>query len=140
MRFEIPSSLSPPAAFAAAADFERLEEWDPAVTSSRLIAGTALTPGAVYQLETPGWLGKKTLTYELVAINSPVSVTYRGGTKLVTSTDSFQVLPAGSGSRLILKSDMEMTGWARWAAPAITGLVWLAGRTLSLPALRRRLR
>lgn len=123
MRFEIPSSLSPPDAFAAAADFERLEEWDPAVRRSRLVAGTALTPGAVYQLKTPGWLGKTNLTYELVAINSPFAVTYRGGSKLVTSTDSFEVLPAGDGSRVVLESNMEMTGWARWAAPAIAGLV-----------------
>ncbi len=99
MRFEVDSPLGQEEALSAVASFGRLAEWDPAVSRSRLVSGTELTPGAIYRLESPAWLGKTILTYELLAIDPPRFATYRGGSKSVTSTDTIRVGPSGSGSR-----------------------------------------
>jgi Polyketide cyclase / dehydrase and lipid transport len=139
MRFEIDTSLDQEEAFARAADFGRLEEWDPAVEESRLVEGAPLSVGAVYQLKAPRWLGQVVLAYRVVSIDPPGSVIYQGGSRRVTSTDRISVVPTGVRSRVVIESEIEMAGRGRWALPAIRGMLWVAGRSLSLPALRRRL-
>jgi len=139
MRFVVESSLAQEAAFAAVADFARFDEWDPAVANSRLVAGTALAPGSLYQLTAPRWLGRVVLEYELLAIEPPHYATYRGGSQRVSSTDTMRVSPSPEGSRVAIESQLSTTGRARWLMPLISALVWVVGRSLSLPALKRRL-
>lgn len=138
MRFEIETPLDPAAAFAEVADFGRLDDWDPAVVRSRLVQGTSLTRGAVYRLEAPGWMGGVVLTYQLLEIDPPRSVTYQGGTERVTSTDTITVTPWGTGSRVAIETTIKATG-RRWVIAIVTGAVRVVGGLLSRPALRRHL-
>lgn len=139
VRFQIDTTLDQEGAFVRAGDLGRLGEWDPAVRESSLVEGSPLTRGAVYRVTTSRWLGEVTFIYRVVAIDPPRLVTYRGGSERVTSTDTIVVVPTGIGSRVAIESVLAMTGRDAWALPAVKGLVWLTRRSLSLPALRRRL-
>lgn len=136
MRFRVVSPLKPEDAFARVADFGRLQEWDPAVVESVLVNGTPVSTGAVYRLRSPRWLGGVILTYEIVMINPPRMVTYQGGSKRVRSTDRITVDPSQRGSVVSLTTELETSG-PRWVLPLVKAFVWLSGRTMSLPALRR---
>ena len=136
MRFSLEVSNDPDEAFTAVADFEKLEGWDPFVDRSELVAGAPMEPGAKYRLTTPRGM---TLEYEIVEVDRPSRVVYRGGTKRVTSTDTISVHPHDGGSRVTVESILEFDGWTRIIGPFVRMGVWLGGRTRSLPGMKRYL-
>lgn len=136
MRFKTVALGDADSAFAVAADFLRLEEWDPFVDRSEQIGGAGLEPGAIYRLTSP--VGLK-LEYELVEIDAPHRATYRGGTKRVTSTDTISISTLGSAVEIEIDSSLHFTGWTRVIAPLVLLGLWIGGRFRTLPALRRRL-
>lgn len=136
MRFELTSSSDPESAFARVADFAELEVWDPFVKRSVLESGEAMTVGAVYRLQPP--VGP-ILRYRIVDIEAPQFVTYEGGTSRVHSRDRIQVVPFERGSRVMVTSEIRFEGRMKAVSPFIRTLVWLGGRFISFPALRRHL-
>lgn len=136
MRFQLTSPVDPETAFARVADFAELESWDPFVRRSVLESGEPMTIGAVYRLESPVRL---TLRYRIADIGSPHFVTYEGGTSRVHSTDRILVDPLHEGCRVTVTSEMRFNGRMKAVSPLIRTLVWLGGRFLSFPALRRHL-
>lgn len=120
--------------FSAVADFGRLEAWDPFVDRSELVAGTAMEPGATYRLTSIMGL---TLDYELVALAPAQRVTYRGGTRRVSSLDTIEVSPLGSATKIEIETHLEFQGWTVVIAPFVLLGVWLGSRVRTLPALRR---
>ncbi len=136
MRFELVTSVDPGTAFARVADFGKLEHWDPFVRVSRLEQGEPMTPGAVYRLSS---LGGLTLRYHIVDVESPRIIVYQGGTDRVRSTDTIEVAPTNEGSRVTVGSELSFSGRMRLLGPVVRALVWLGGRFVSLPALRRHL-
>jgi hypothetical protein len=136
MRFRTLALGEAGSVFAVVADFGRLQEWDPFVDRSEQVVGAGLEPGARYRLATPVGL---TLHYELVEIDRPHRVAYRGGTKRVTSVDTISVAPLGSAVEIRFESVLHFRGWTRVIAPLVLLSLWLGGRLRTLPALRRRL-
>lgn len=136
MRFQILSDRSPADVFATVADFSRIDEWDPFVSRSELVEGDSLRVGSRYRLTAPGGL---TLEYEVEQVSVPDRIVYRGGTARVTSTDTISVLPRGGTSEVTVESVISFSGWTVLISPFIWVAVWLAGRFLSLPSMKRRL-
>ena len=140
MKFEVESWLPPVQAFARVADFGDLAEWDPFVRSVELTAGGRFTEGAVYEMKSPAGLK---LSYELVELDfhheTGGRVKYIGGTKRGRSTDTITVVEHGSGSAVTISSELTFAGWARAVGPLIRAGVYLGGRFVSLPAMRRHL-
>lgn len=136
MRFVLEVPKPPGQVFAEVGDFDRLASWDPMANSVERF-GESLQPGTRYRLYTPLGLS---LDYEVVASDPPRRIVYRGGTIRVTSTDTIEVVPDGSGSRLTITSVLRFRGRMRLAAPIVIAVVWLVGRFRSLPSLRRHLR
>lgn len=134
MRFHVETRASPEVVFAEIADFANLENWDPFVRRSWLERGDPLDEGAVYVLETPGGL---CLEYRVIDVQTPRYVVYQGGTDRVRSTDTIEVSATGNGSRITVTSKLRFRGWMWLMRPLIVGLVWLGGRLLSIPAMRR---
>jgi hypothetical protein len=120
--------------FPAIADFGRLESWDPFVDRSELIDGTRMQPGARYRLTSALGL---TLEYELMELSPQRRVTYRGGTRRVTSVDTISISPLGSAVEIEIETDVEFEGWTVAIAPLVLAGVWLGSRVRTLPALRR---
>ncbi len=136
MRFQVETTAPPDVVFDEIADFANLEDWDPFVRRSWLERGDALHEGAVYVLEAPGGLR---LEYRIIDIQLPRYVVYQGGTKRVRSIDTIEVRASRSGSLIMVTSELRFRGWARFMSLLITGVIWLGGRLLSLPAMRRHL-
>ncbi|HSF84183.1 MAG TPA: SRPBCC family protein [Acidimicrobiia bacterium] len=136
MQITTTTAVSASEAFAAIADFATLAAWDPFVRTSLLTEGRTLEPGAVYTLTTAGGM---TLRYLVVEVSAPHSVVYRGGTRNVTSTERIDVAPSAEGCSVCIATELEFRGWTRLIGPLVRGGVWLGGRFISLPALRRHL-
>lgn len=136
MRFQLVTTADPETAFARVSDFAELETWDPFVRRSILESGEALKVGGLYRLESPVGL---TLRYRVVDLEVPRFVIYQGGTDRVRTTDTIEVAAVSEGSKVTVSSEMRFEGRMKLFAPLIRTLVWLGGRFVSLPALRRHL-
>lgn len=134
MRFEVDAAACSELVFDEIADFANLENWDPFVRRSWCDSGEPLEEGAAYVLEAPGGL---TLRYRIIDIERPKFVVYQGGTERVRSTDAIEVIPTDAGSRITVTSELRFRGWIRLVSPLITVLVWLGGRYISVPGMRR---
>ena len=137
MKFQVETEVSPRVVFAEVADFAKLENWDPFVRRSWLERGEPLHEGAVYVLEAPGRLR---LEYRIVDVDEPRYVVYQGGTRRVRSTDTIEVAVTPNGSLITVTSDLRFLGWTRLMSPLIIAMVWVGGRLLSVPSMRRHLR
>lgn len=136
MQFRIETTAAPDVVFGAVADFANLEDWDPFVRRSWCEVGEPLMEGAVYVLVSPGGLR---LEYRIIDIGQPRYIVYQGGTERVRSTDTIEVVGTNRGSLIAVSSELRFRGWMRLMGPLITGVVWLGGRFLSVPAMRRHL-
>lgn len=134
MRLTTGIDAPPAAVFAAVADFANLAAWDPFVRSATLEEGRPLRPGAVYTLHGTGGL---TLHYLVIESEPGKRIVYRGGTRRVASTDMIEVSATAEGAIVTITSELEFSGWTRAIALPMRALVWLGGRFVSLPALRR---
>ena len=131
--------ITPEQAFAAVADFRDLTAWDPAVKAVEVIEGEPMTVGALYELVGSALGGGLRLRYRIDSIQEPDSITYVGGTTNVTTTDTFRFDLVGPGTVVTVSSDMEFRGSTRWYGWAVRAGVYLGGRFVSLPALKRHL-
>lgn len=136
MRFELETSVGQGAVFDEVADFEVIERWDPFVRRSTLLSGDAMAEGATYALESPGGF---TLEYRMIDVDRPRFAVYQGGTERVRSTDTVAVEETSRGSRVSVTSDLRFIGWAKLIAPFVMLFIWVGGRFVSLPAMRRHL-
>jgi len=131
--------VTPQQAFDAVADFRDLTDWDPAVKTVEVIEGEPMTVGAVYELIGSALGGGLRLRYRIDSVNAPHSVTYVGGTENVTTTDTMSFDHVGDGTIVSITSDMEFRGSTRWYGWLVHIGVYLGGRLISLPALKRHL-
>lgn len=136
MRFQVETTASLQVVFGEIADFANLENWDPLVRGSWCEGGEPLDEGAVYVLEAPGGLR---LEYRIIDIEPPRYVVYQGGTERVRSTDTIEVTAIEHGSRITINSELRFEGPTSLLGPLITLMVWLGGRFLSVPGMRRHL-
>ena len=136
MRFHVETRALPEIVFDEIADFANLERWDRFVRRSWLERGDRLDEGAVYVLEAPGRLR---LEYRIIDVERPGYVVYQGGTARVRSTDTIEVAATDHGSRIIVTRDLRFLGWMRLMSPLVAALVWLGGRLVSVPGMRRHL-
>ncbi len=136
MRFQVETTVSPDVVFDEIADFANLENWDPFVRRSWLARGDPLHEGAVYVLEAPGGLS---LEYRIIDVQRHRYVVYQGGTKRVRSVDAIEIAATDGGSHISVTSDLRFRGWIRLMSPLIAAMVWLGGRLVSVPGMRRRL-
>lgn len=135
MRFSVTTDASPELAFASVADFGRLAEWDPFVRTVE-VEGPPMAVGTHYTLRSPGGF---TLRYRILQVEPATRVVYGGGATRGGSTDTITVTPAGTGATVEIVSVLHFSGWARVVGPIVRVLVWMGGRLISLPAMRRRL-
>ncbi len=78
-----------------------------------------------------------TLRYLVIESEPTTRIVYRGGTRRVANTDTIEIEARDDGTAVTISSDLEFSGWTRAIALPMRALVWLGGRFVSLPALRR---
>ncbi len=105
--------------FALVCDFSRLDEWDPNVASSRLMAGEPLQQGARLAVGVR-FLGRiAELEYELIEVEPPTRAVYVGRGRTVTSTDVVALATRGDSTNVAFRADVEFSGYGRLLRPVI---------------------
>ena len=99
------------------ADFSNAEEWDPGTVSCRRQGGGPVEVGASWHNESKIAGVSTELTYALEELTDS-HIVLVGRNETATSTETIDVLPAGGGSEITYKNEIEFKGVAKLAAPA----------------------
>jgi len=127
------------AVFAFLAAFEHTAEWDPSCDRAQRTTTGEPTLGSrfdlVFKLIGPI---ETTLTYEIVALNSPLRVTLRGGNAQLHSEDTIGVEANDRGSRVTYHAEIGLNGPGKVLDPLI-GLGFQRAGQQAERGLRERL-
>ncbi|MCY1141925.1 SRPBCC family protein [Actinoplanes sp. Pm04-4] len=120
-------------------DFGNTALWDPAVRQATRNDSGPIAPGASWH-QTARLLGITTeMTYTLVEA-SPGRLVFHGRNEGATCVDTVAVRPAGAGSQVTYRIELEMHGLAKLATPVIKmefEKLGTAGATALTEALNR---
>ena len=135
-RVSIDLAADPVSVFGLVADFGRLQEWDPNVTSSRWRADSGPLVGEHVDV-VARFLGMQApIAYELVAWEPPHTARYVGRARRLVSHDTVRVESRGDGCRVEFSADVTLRGVMRLLRP-ILPLVFAAGARRAMGALRK---
>jgi NAD(P)-dependent dehydrogenase (short-subunit alcohol dehydrogenase family)/carbon monoxide dehydrogenase subunit G len=101
-------------AFAYAADFSKIAEWDPNVVRSEALGAGLLEPGAGYRVVIRMGPGRLALRYEIEQIDPPrrIRLRARGGGMEVVDELFFEPLPGGTEIRWV--AEIALSGALGW--------------------------
>jgi carbon monoxide dehydrogenase subunit G len=110
-RIETP--LLPAEAFTYMADLRNFAAWDPGVEAATQVEGRGPGPDAAYDVivDAPG--KGLTLRYRTVEYDEPRSVVVRATSRTFTSEDTVTVEPAGAGSLVTYRAELDLNGALR---------------------------
>jgi carbon monoxide dehydrogenase subunit G len=100
----------PTEAFAYMADLRNFAEWDPGVQTATQVEGDGPGPEAVYDVTVDAPGKGLTLRYQTVEYDEPRSIVVRASSRTFTSEDTVTVEPAGTGSLVTYRAELELNG------------------------------
>lgn len=116
----VETTASPSKVFAYLSDFTRTEEWDPGTVTTKRVSGDGGV-GTTYA-NTSKFAGRETeLTYVVKEHVPDSRFVLRGTNKTVTATDTMEIAPAGTGSKVTYTADFEFQGVAKLVVPFMGG-------------------
>ncbi len=125
-------------AFDYMADFTRVAEWDPGVSSASRLTGGPLQKGSRFLVEV-AFLGRRIpMEYEITHFDPPHSLILQGGDGIVTSIDEISFSQRGAGTRVTYEAQLEWVGVLQLADPILDLLFQRIGR-VATRGLRERL-
>lgn len=99
-------------------DFSHAEDWDPGTRECRRLDDGPVAVGSRWH-NTSKIAGISTeLEYELTELTNS-RVVFAGRNDTATTSDSITVLPSGTGSEITYVADIELSGAAKLASPAM---------------------
>ncbi len=93
-------------AFDYMADLRNFEQWDPGVSSSKLVEGSAPGSDAAYDVKVTG----TELRYETREFDPPRRTVVEAKTALLRSYDVIEVTTAASGTEVLYDATLELNG------------------------------
>ncbi|MBD8870198.1 SRPBCC family protein [Nocardioides donggukensis] len=116
----VETEATPETVFAYLSDFTHTEEWDPGTVSTDRVEGDGGL-GTVYH-NVSEFNGRRTeLRYTVVEHRAPGRVVLRGENRTVEATDTMEIEPHGTGSRVTYTADFTFKGLAKLAQPFLGG-------------------
>ena len=112
----IRSPWSAERAFDYMADLRNLEEWDPGVSSSRLVAGDAPGPSAAYDVKVSG----TELRYETREFDRPTRTVVEATSRRLRSYDVIEIAEADGGCEVVYDATLELNGVLKIADPLLS--------------------
>lgn len=97
-------------AFAYMADLRNFAEWDPGVREASQVEGDGPGPDAVYDVTVDAPGSGLTLRYRTIEFDAPRSIRVRATSRTFTSEDTVTVEPAGSGSLVTYRAELDLNG------------------------------
>jgi Polyketide cyclase / dehydrase and lipid transport len=105
-------------AFAYLSRFSSAAQWDPGVSSARMVTPDPVGLGSVFALEAVFLGNKVPLLYEIIDFDPPNRVVLAASNASVTSTDTITFTRDPSGATVVhYDADLALKGPARLAAP-----------------------
>jgi hypothetical protein len=115
-RLVVPVTLDE--AFAYLSRFSSAAEWDPGVSSARMVTPDPVALGSVFALDAVFMGNTVPLQYEVTEFDPPNRVVLAAENASVRSTDAITFSPDFSGGTVIqYNADLALKGLARLAAP-----------------------
>lgn len=102
-------------AFEYVADLRNFAEWDPGVSASELVEGTALEPSAVYEVKANG----ATLRYKTEELAPPRRFAAEATTRFFKSYDVITVTPNDAGCDVKYDATLTLNGALKIADPIL---------------------
>ena len=99
-------------------DFAHAEEWDPGTERCTRTDSGPIEPGATWHNVSKIAGVSTELDYTLTELTSD-KIVLVGKNDTATSTDTITVRPAGTGSAITYRADIEMHGAAKLATPVV---------------------
>ena len=116
----VETTASPSKVFTYLSDFTNTEEWDPGTVTTKRVSGDGGV-GTTYA-NTSKFAGRETeLTYVVKEHVPDSRFVLRGTNKTVTATDTMEITPAGTGSKVTYTADFEFQGVAKLVVPFMGG-------------------
>lgn len=116
----VETTASPAKVFAYLSDFTNTEQWDPGTVTTTRVSGDGGV-GTTYA-NTSKFAGRETeLTYVVKEHVPDSRFVLRGTNKTVTATDTMEIAPAGTGSKVTYTADFEFQGLAKLVVPFMGG-------------------
>ena len=108
------------AVFDYMADFSHTSEWDPNCESAERTSTGEIGAGATFRLTFSGVAGQKLdLDYEIKEYDAPRRFQLVGGNDRVSSVDTIEVEPDGSGCKVTYTAELELEGAFKLAHPIL---------------------
>ena len=111
--------MSAEEAFAYVADFRNLSEWDPGVSTSKMIEGSEPGVGTAYAVKTGGAF----LVYETLEHDEPNKTVLQAITSLLRSYDVLTFIDTDDGCDVTYDAKLDLRGLAALGNPML-GLVF----------------
>ncbi len=111
----VESPLSPDEAFAYVSDLRNFEEWDPGVSSSKLVVGAKPGAGAEYDVKANG----ASLRYKTKEFRVGAETFVVAKTRFFESLDRITVAESSLGSRVTYDARLELNGVLGVADPVL---------------------
>jgi carbon monoxide dehydrogenase subunit G len=109
----------PEEAFAYMSDFSTTEQWDPGVASAKRLGDGPVGEGTEFAL-VARFLGRENaITYKVVELEAPISVTLLGENASVVSLDRVTCEPSGTGTKITYDARLTLKGPLRIADPLL---------------------
>ena len=103
--------MAPAEAFAYMADLTHFAEWDPGVTRAKQVKGNGPGADAAFDVAVKAFGRTITLRYDIVAFDSPNTVTAFAENSVMSSKDTITVTPAeGNGSIVTYDAVLKLKG------------------------------
>jgi hypothetical protein len=136
---------SPADVFAFVSDFRNAPKWDPRTYSAVMVTGEPIRLGSRFELqgglltksvhaELPEILrGNDALPYEIVELDPPRVVAFRGETKTTRYHDRIQLSAEDGGTRLVYDAELTLKGLLEIAEPVFQLLFEKIGSDATQP-------
>ena len=114
----VETKLSPEKAFAFLSEFENTSDWDPATPVMDKLTAGPVAVGHRYHAESEFRGKRQSLEYEVIELTDN-HIKLRGENKTVTSFDSIDVTPNGTGSVVKYTAEFSIKGAAKIIQPLL---------------------
>jgi uncharacterized protein YndB with AHSA1/START domain len=124
MTTEVSESIAraPEEVFRFVADVRNDPQWHTDVLEARLVQGSDVAVGSVFDIKTKPFMGTSGGTVTVSAYTPPRQIMFKVEMGKMKPTTTFTVEPEGSGARVSRKVEMEPPGLMRLMAPLMGGM------------------
>lgn len=115
-------------AFAFAADFNNISDWDPGVAESAQIGDGPVGEGTQFNLLVAFGTRRTPMVYTITEFDAPHRIVLVGEGSNLTAIDEITFAEVSEGTAVTYQADLQFKGFMRFAAPFLGSVLKGVGR------------